>query len=564
MDQNVPDIVAQYGPYETSAAQLLHAASNLVPSGTALSPEHILLAALPDPSTGALNFQGSTFQWLRTTEERQQLQRLRRSLNREIAAPSPDGASDLIRCAAHWHDEAGRRGVLITDNVVIWSILDDDNNRASELLDLAFDIEAQKRHLAAQFHSASGTESAGVLPTPDVEKYLDRVEPTKGFHYAAEFDNFREDVVEKVERCEAPGFVVAYGERGSPLRALKHMLADAIADTSQPREALGRFGSCHQACSLSLVSLCKLPAGQAKDLLDNAITRSSVAEQALILDHMEELRRHASDAYAPAVAALTERLGRHMNAVVVGQYWLNRDESDNLDALDLPTVLDLPDLAALPAQPYTMAHTENALRTHFVAGWERDGFTFNDDSFVGLELLEPAIEEKGEHPKLLPFLAIDAVQSVVDILKRRRGSETHVKRWVSNTAQDALDKLTMIGKATAPSTRVHDYFAAEFMRARQQAERLKAQPDLPRRRLPASSDEASVLTREVLVIALLADVDIRFVYPTEEKLNAILARQPAMPPWPTDASGDSGPVPLVPFRTPRDGKNAVRGGGRDG
>lgn len=544
MAPNIPNTLAQYGPYEASAAQLLEAAGRLDPSGTFLSPEHLLFAALPDPSTGQLSSPGSTFQWLRTTEERQQLHRLRRLLGTEIAAPSPADPSDLKRCAESWRAEATRLGVLITNNLVIWSILDDDNNRASELLDLAFDIEAQKQQLASRFQSASGAGPVGAPPATvvDVEAYLETVEPSPGYRYATEFDGFRERVVEKVQRCEAPGFVVVYGERGSPLRALKHILADAVADPSQPRDELGKFGDCRQVCSLSVVSLCKLPPDQAKELLDRTIVRSASAEQALILDHLEELRRHASDAYAPAVAVLTERLARHMGAVVVGQYWLNRDESNNQDTLDLPGLLDLPDIAPTSALSYTIEHTENALRTHFVPGWEQDGFAFNKDSFEGLEMLEPGIEEKGEQPKLLPFLAIDVVQAVVDSLGRRRSSEEHVKRWVSNTAQDALDKFNVIGKATAASQRVHDYFSDELSKAKKQAEALKAHPELQRK-----GATAYVLTRELLVIALLADGDIRFVYPSEEKLDAFLARQRP----PTNGR-------LVPFRT----ENAAQGGGR--
>lgn len=556
MAPNVPNILAPYGPYEASAAQLLAEAAKLDPGGTSLAPEHVLFAALPDPSTGELGRPWATFQWLRTTEERAKLQRLRRSLSREIAAPIPDGPSDLLRCAAHWREEATRLGVQITNDFVIWSILDDDNNRASELLDLAFDVKTQKQQLASLFQSAGGTGPVGTLSASavDVEEYLDPVVPSQGYRYAAEFENFRARVVERVRRCEAPGFVIIYGERGSPLRAFKHILADAIADFSQPREELGKFSSCSQVRSLSLVSLCKLSAEQATKLLDDAIARSASAAQVLILDHLEELRRHASDAYAPAVAALTARLARHMNAVVVGQYWLNRDDSNNRTALNLREVLDLPDIVPTAAESYTIAHTEHALRTHFVPEWEQDGFAFNEDSFEGLEMFEPAIEEKDEQPKLLPFLAIDAVQSVVDSLKERRSSEDHIKRWVSNTALDGLDKLNVIGKAMTSSQQVRDYFADELSKAQQQAEHLKAHPELQRK-----GGTAYLLTRELLVIALLADGDIRFVYPSEEQLDAFRERQgPPDEPPASGGSGDTPSGPLVQFRT----KNAAQGGSR--
>lgn len=532
----IPASLADFGPYEQSAYDLLEASARLDSSQQSLSPEHVLLAALPDPTTGQLTFSQSTLQWLRTAGDRQQLARLRRILQREIEAPSPRGPDDLARCGALWKQEAETRGVLITDALVVWAILA-DVNAASEALDLAFDKHLLQQDLEARFQLASGGAVGRSSQVPSYHDYLKTVSASPGFRYATEFDLFREDVVDRVNRCDDAEFVVVYGERGSPLRALKHIIADSLAKPGVRSETLGRVGTCRGVQVMSMASICRLSVAHAQAVLDGAIAmcRKEHEKQLLVLDHLEELQRHQADAHAESVNALVERLARldSSEETIIGQYWLNQEEAEQRDDFDLNSALGMPDAVRVPAEEYTPDHTENALRTHFEPEWMRNGFAFTADSFDGLLLLEPAIAEKGNHPKLLPFLAIDVVQSVVDSLQRRRASTEAIRTWIKNEAYRGLDELNRIAKLAAPTQRVSNHFAAELDSARTAAQRLIANPELTKTRTKASDAagggmEALVLTRSLLVLALLADPDITFVYPSEAKLDRFLSRQPAV------------------------------------
>ena len=85
-----------------------------------------------------------------------------------------------------------------------------------------------------------------------------------------------------------------------------------------------------------------------------------------------------------------------------------------------------------------------------------------------------------------------------------------------------------------PRERIGNHFASELTRARAEAKRLIANPELSKRPRNNGSgiasaaiggDEALVITRELLVLALLADPDITFLYPSEAKLDRILSQQ---------------------------------------
>ena len=533
----IPAQLSAYGPYEESADDLLGRSTRLAPKPQELSPEHVLLSALPEPATGQLSLKQSPLQWLRTSEERERLGRLRAILQREIDAPVPHGSEDLIRCATTWNLTASNRGILITDALIVWAILEDDNS-ASQALDLAFDKRALQQALEARFSPANQANGRALPQRPKIQDYLEQVPASPEYRYAKEFTTFLDDVVTKVDSCEGSEFVVVYGERGSPLRALKHIIADSLLQPGVRTETLGNLGACHGVLVMSMASIYRLSVDDTMAVLDDALAmcRNEYDKQVLILDHLEELPRHQVGAYAQTVSALTERLARLDISMdmVIGQYWLSHEEAEQDVNFDLNHVLDLPDIKPRRAKAFLALHTENALRDYFEPVWKREGFDFNDDSFTGLILLEPAIIERGNHPKRLPFLAIDVVQSVVGNIKRRSASPDAIKTWVKSQAYNSLDTLKQIATLPIPSERIGNHFASEITRARAEAERLIAKPELSRRPRNKGSgvasaaigrDEAFVITRELLVLALLADPDITFLYPSEEKLDRILSQQ---------------------------------------
>jgi hypothetical protein len=507
--------LSSLGALEHSAQRLLERAREQVQAGQALDVMHVALAALaapgddatdPLPALAAMRAGGidvATFDTLLRVELRVNAQ----------PASAADGISDELRAsAALWRQRAAERNLRVTDTLVLWAIMADENAVSQRVRALNGDRAAMLQVLESQLLPvvpetlASDWRKMGQRVVPaslaaaDALAYAEAATltwiavPTPELRFKRMHAVLMANLLNVLGSAETPDIVLLEGRNGTPLDSASLVLAERLVSGEVFTDQRARLNQYHRVNRLSLESVRRLahipdkPAPQ--DVLQMAMQQAVEDQAILVLEHMEALERDN-----PVDAGLLAQLANGGDALVLGLFEQPEREDVPVDA-----ALGLENIRQVPAREYSVTQTQALLREYYIPQWETQGFTFSEDAFDSVIKLEPGawIELKR---KTLPYLAVGLGRDAMQTVKEGRA-------LVLDTARMALDALNELRQEWATTEeRVREQFADVLAEARRDIEGLIANPDI------RMENGRRVITRAHVVAQLICPNDSEFHYP---------------------------------------------------
>jgi hypothetical protein len=478
--------VSSFGSLEPSAQRLIESARALVSPGQDLDVLHVLLASIPadaPDASGSEAIDGSVVAALLTKAVDLNLVRalVRVELKLHAGQNSSAGITDaLLRAANFWRNVSIRSNARVTDAVVMWGVLADDNIASHILHEAHADLSALlhdlERHfdlilpnLGRQEYKIGPRVVPPTIPPDKRDAYLvaaemtRTVQPTNGFHYAGMHAILLSNTLDVLGSCSPPQFAVLEGRNGSPLRYVGQVIADRIASGEQFTEQRERLRQCRAVYLLNLESIIQLAAKPDEpdpwDVLEMTVEQADEDRAVLLLDHIELLGAHGD-----TERKLLAQLSDPGDTLILGLYELKERGDPGVER-----TLGLHDVRQILARDYTPAQTKALLFDFYVPQWETRGFTFAPDAFDAVIALEPGawIELRRKTlPYLVVGLAADAVQMIRD--------GVHLIRDVAHRALDALEDLKQ-ERATSDE-HIREQFDPVLAMAREEIQSLIAEP----------------------------------------------------------------------------------------
>jgi hypothetical protein len=503
-----------FGAMEASARRLMTRARELTSIGQALDVLHVILAALPAEGDEAVT-SSLVLSALQARIERPELLRTLLSVELRLhgeAASEPGAVTEALRrCASLWRHASAERNVRITDAVVLWGVLSDDNAATHVLQELGVDRTALLHELeetfqevvpphGAEWHPQSRRVVPLSVPADKVAAYklaadlTHIVRPTKGLRYVGMHAVLMSTVLNVLGSCEPPQIVVLAGRNGTPLHETTLVLADRLASGELFTGQRERLRHAHAVHILNIETVAQLADMEdepdPQDVLEMAMQQAVEDQAVLVLDRLEDLKD--TDAEERSLRAQLSDPG---DTLVLGLYELSdRGEVGVEEALGLHNVRQI------AARPYSAERTKALIFEYYVPEWQTQGFTFTEDAFDSVIALEPGawIELKR---KTLPYLAVGLARDVMETIK---GGTPLIR----DTARMALDALTALRQERATTDeRIRDQFSEVLHQAREDIEALIAQPNVK------VENGLCVITRAHLIAQLICPNDSEFHYP---------------------------------------------------
>lgn len=507
--------LASLGPLEHSAQRLLERAREQVQAGQALDVMHVTLAALLTPNGDGSDQVPAIVATRAGGLDAKALETVLRVELRVHAQPATtvDGVSDELRaCVALWRQKAAEGNLRVTDALVLWAVLADDNSVSQRVRAMNGDRAAMLHVLESQMQPVVPETQANewrkmgprVVPAslsgPDALAYEEAVGltgiavPTPDLHFKRMHAVLMANLLNVLGSTETPDIVVLEGRNGTPLHSAALVLAERLIAGEVFTEQRARLSQYHEVHRLNmetvrhLANLADKPAPQ--DVLQMAMQQAVEDQAVLVLDHMEALERDN-----PVDIGLFAQLANPGDALVLGLF-----ELPERDEVPVDVALGLENIRQVPAREYSAMQTQALLREYYIPLWETQGFTFTQEAFDSVIALEPGawIELRR---KTLPYLAVGLGRDAMQTVKEGRA-------LVLDTARMALDALNELRHEWATTEeRIREQFTDVLAEARRDIEALIANPDVQ------VENGRRVITRAHVVAQLICPNDSEFHYP---------------------------------------------------
>lgn len=399
----------------------------------------------------------------------------------------------------------------LTDAVVLWAILVDDNV-VSHLFDaLHIDRAAVIRQLEGLFRSVSpepeleeGRLDPRVAPESldeeEQEAFQEAVEltyvvrPSPGLWHKGMHALLMSNVLNVLGSMIQPEIAVLGGHNGTPLDTVPQVLADRLASgepfTGQ-RARLSRHRAVHRLDLESVCGLADIPdEPEPHEVLEQKLAQSVEDRAVLVLDHMEVLGQDGD-----TERSLLGRLASPGAALVLGLY-----EMADRAEVGMEAALKLHNMRQIAAHAYSPAQTKALLFDFYVPQWEEQGYVFLPDAFDSVIALEQGAWIESRR-KALPYLIVGLAHDIIETVKD--GAPL-----IKETAQAALDALDGLQQEWATTDeRMRDQYHDTLDAARSSIAELLANPQV------RFDHGKVVITRAHLAAQLICPNESEFHYP---------------------------------------------------
>src|SRR5581483_2578675 len=241
---------APLGTMEASAEELVNRARVFLQPGQALDVTHVFIAALPgdDSSTPPTQITSTMLSVISQPEIVRAMLSVEIKLH-SVPATTPGAITDALRRAATiWLQHSAERKARVTDAVVIWGILSDDNAVTHLLRELKVDRAALLDALSHNFQYlvpdadvrddirksahrvAPPSVSGDLVPAYLLAAELVRqVRPSLDHHFADMHAVLMSNILNVLGSCTRPEIAVLTGHNGTPMYSIPQVLADRFA-----------------------------------------------------------------------------------------------------------------------------------------------------------------------------------------------------------------------------------------------------------------------------------------------------------------------------------------------
>ncbi|HEY7414435.1 MAG TPA: hypothetical protein VH593_04530 [Ktedonobacteraceae bacterium] len=466
----------QFGPLQPSAKKLLECAERLVPAGWPFSPLHIVLAVLKDESGDI-----PSSQILNTLVDSTQLNELKGFLEYGMQHGEPPASQDgltqkLHECIQVWCKTIAERNVLLTDTVVLWTIITQDSSITHMMKNydiqpelvtgvLVGKFERDERHSTVQASSHFSSEEAQAYSK--AEQLVQEVSPSSDYrceHMHSLVTDGVLDVLGKSAQSKDGEIPILVGHNGSALEEVEKALADRLAANHHPfrgvRERLQEFKAVYR---LALGKIHELPKGQkpGPSLVLEMAKRYALDKKAILLISQIELLHGHTELEKSLRAPLVDR----GDCLILGVYTLDH-HSDVSKQLSL----GLPNARIHLVREYDAQDTLTFLEKFYFPQWELLGYTFEPGAFDLLMKLEPGAWIESRR-RVLPYLTVDLAEDTIDTAEEGN-EEIHL------AAERALKEIQNLRTKELPDVRegVRKQFEGLIKQAEEEIKALSAKP----------------------------------------------------------------------------------------
>lgn len=475
---------APLGAMEASAEELMNRARGFLQPSQALDVTHVFIAALPggdDSSSPPTQISSTILSVIPQPEIVRALLSVEIKLH-SVPATTPGAITDALRRAATiWLQHSAERKARVTDTVVIWGILSDDNAVTHLLRELKLDRAALLDALSRNFQFlvpdadvrdvrqsahrvAPPSVSAELVPSYLLAAELVRlVQPSLDHHLADMHAVLMSNILNVLGSCTRPEIAVLTGHNGTPLYSIPQALADRFASDeifTDQRLRLARYKAVHILNLETVYQLGNVPdEPEPENVLEMAMLQAVEDRAVLVLERMEILFEEGE--YQEHMLG---QLADPGDALVLGIL-----ELAELGGTISVSSFGLHSARMIASRQYSASQTLDLLNHFYMPDWATHGFVFADDAFQAVIALEPGawIELRR---KTLPYLVVGLARDTMQSIK---GGPSLV-RDTAQMALDALDELRQEWATTEETLR--DLFWPVLERARTDIQGLLDRP----------------------------------------------------------------------------------------